>query len=73
VVDMKGQDVKGLQKILIGASHLPPPPDGVFGKRTLEAVKRFQAQLGVKADGVVGAKTHAAIARLLAFLAATQH
>jgi hypothetical protein len=66
---MKGADVKGLQKILIGAGHLAGPADGVFGPKTEAAVKRFQAQLGLTADGIVGPATHGAIARLLAMLA----
>jgi len=67
----KGEDVRGLQKILIGAGHLAAgSADGVFGAQTEAATKRLQAQLGLTADGIVGAHTHAAIARLLAFLAA---
>jgi hypothetical protein len=67
----KGEDVRGLQKILIGAGHLAAgTADGVFGPQTEAATKRLQAQLGLIADGIVGARTHAAIARLLAFLAA---
>jgi hypothetical protein len=69
----RGPDVRGLQKVLLGAGHLPPgSDDGVFGARTEAATKRLQAQLGLVADGVVGPRTHAAIARLLAFLAAKQ-
>jgi hypothetical protein len=67
----RGEDVRGLQKILIGAGHLAAgSADGVFGPRTEAATRRLQAQLGLTADGIVGARTHAAIARLLAFLAA---
>lgn len=67
----KGADVKGLQKILIGAGHLAAGgDDGVFGADTEAATKRLQAQLGLVADGVVGPRTHAAIARLLRLLAA---
>ena len=68
---MKGEDVRGLQAVLIGAGHLAGGRDGVFGPKTAAAVKKLQAQLGVTPDGVVGPKTHAAIARTLAFLAAT--
>jgi hypothetical protein len=69
---MKGNDVRGLQAILIGAGHLAGRPDGVFGPKTLAAVKKLQGQLGVTADGVVGPRTHAAIAKMLAFLAALE-
>jgi hypothetical protein len=68
----QGSDVKGLQRILIGAGHLPDgSADGVFGPQTEDAVKRLQAQLNLVPDGIVGSRTHGAIARLLAFLAAT--
>jgi peptidoglycan hydrolase-like protein with peptidoglycan-binding domain len=33
--------------------------DGIFGKKTLEAVKSFQKKNGLKADGIVGPKTAA--------------
>jgi peptidoglycan hydrolase-like protein with peptidoglycan-binding domain len=68
---MQGEDVSGLQKILVGAGLLAPADvDGVFGPKTEAAVKAFQQQLGVEADGVVGPATHGAIARLLQWLAA---
>jgi len=68
---MSGDDVRGLQTILVGAGLLAPTDvDGVFGPRTEAAVKRFQQQLGVAADGVVGPATHAAIGKLLQWLAA---
>ncbi len=68
---MKGSDVSGLQKVLIGAGLLPAgTADGVFGPKTEAATMQLQRQLGVTADGVVGPKTHAAIARLFAALAA---
>ena len=31
--------------------------DGDFGSRTLEAVKLFQKEAGLKADGIAGTKT----------------
>lgn len=68
----RGEDVRGLQRILIGAGHLPDgSADGVFGPQTEAAVKRFQAQLDLVPDGIVGPRTHSAIAALLTFLAAT--
>jgi hypothetical protein len=49
-------------KVLQRALHLSPA-DGVFGKGTLRAVKRFQRRHHLKADGIVGAGTWAMIRR----------
>lgn len=51
----KGADVQVLQRAL----HLAD--DGIFGKVTEDAVKTFQRTHGLTADGIVGAKTWAAI------------
>lgn len=68
---MRGDDVRGLQRVLIGAGLLPPgTDDGIFGPKTKAATVGLQRQLGVAADGIVGPVTHAAIARTLASLAA---
>ena len=32
--------------------------DGIFGKQTLKAVKAFQGDCGIKADGIVGRITY---------------
>lgn len=48
-----GKDVKTLQRIL----HLYE--DGIFGVMTEEAVKEYQRQHGLTADGIVGDKTWA--------------
>lgn len=47
----RGDEVKKLQKLL----HLLD--DGIFGKLTQEAVKNFQKEHGLFADGIVGPKT----------------
>ena len=52
---MSGLHVQGLQHIL----HIYP--DGKFGPLTEEAVKEFQTAHGLVADGIVGAKTWAAL------------
>lgn len=58
---MQGSDVIICQKILqkqgydIGSYGV----DGKFGKKTEEAVKRFQAEHGLVVDGIVGVKTWA--------------
>lgn len=51
----KGEDVKLLQK------KLNLIEDGIFGPLTEEAVKAFQVYKGLEADGIVGAKTWAAL------------
>jgi peptidoglycan hydrolase-like protein with peptidoglycan-binding domain len=53
-----GAAVKRLQRAL----HLSPA-DGVFGKGTLRAVKRFQRRHHLHADGIVGPGTWAMIRR----------
>ena len=55
----RGRSVAKLQRAL----HLGD--DGVFGRGTLHAVKRFQRQHGLTADGVVGAGTWRMLRRSL--------
>ena len=57
----KGNAVKALQILLIGnnCSCGKYGADGDFGSATLSAVKQFQAERGLTADGVVGPKTWA--------------
>ena len=58
-----GSDVKELQEALIAAGHDvgKAGADGIFGSSTLSAVKKFQKEHGLDADGIVGAKTRAAL------------
>ena len=55
----KGEDVKRLQKVLLARGFCPRNfvPDGVFGPTTQKAVKQFQRQANLRADGVVGRET----------------
>lgn len=55
--DSKGQAVLVLQRVLSALGYDPGPQDGVFGPRTLEAVRRFQKESGIAVDGVVGPRT----------------
>jgi len=59
----KGEAVKDLQKKLISLGYALPKygADGDFGKETEAAVKAFQADNGLKADGIAGEKTLAAL------------
>lgn len=54
---MRGDDVLRLQQVLAGLGFYRGECDGVFGDRTLHAVKAFQREHGLDADGVVGQST----------------
>ena len=58
-----GDQVRRLQKSLINNEYPLPENgiDGVFGKETLDAVKKFQAAKGLNVDGQVGEETSAAL------------
>ncbi len=57
---MQGADVKMIQKALRHAG-LSVRVDGAFGSRTRNAVRSFQRELGLRADGVVGPATRSAL------------
>ena len=59
----RGDKVIDLQKMLMSLGYGLPKygADGSFGNETLAAVKAFQADHGLTADGIVGQKTLAAI------------
>ena len=61
----RGDEVKALQRALRRLGLSPGEVDGIYGSRTLRAVKRFQRRHGLAADGVVGPKTASAINRAL--------
>jgi peptidoglycan hydrolase-like protein with peptidoglycan-binding domain len=54
---MKGDAVKQLQQRLAQLGCDPGGADGDFGPKTLAAVKKFQRQSGITADGIVGPQT----------------
>lgn len=57
-----GSDVKALQQALINLGYADfSTPDGIFGSGTETALKRFQNDNGINADGVAGAKTWPAL------------
>lgn len=57
----RGNDVRLLQLALQRSGNSAGTIDGVFGTRTLNAVRRFQTQNGLLPDGVVGPLTWEAI------------
>lgn len=56
-----GSTVKTIQKKLKNWGYYKGAVDGIFGSKTKEAVKYFQRRNGLKADGIVGNKTLAAL------------
>ena len=55
----RGSDVTYLQQRLTAKGYSVGTIDGIFGIKTLEAVKAFQAENGLTVDGIVGPKTWA--------------
>jgi Putative peptidoglycan binding domain/CHAP domain len=54
---MKGQDVVALQARLHDLGYFPGVRDGNYGPATAGAVRTFQRDFGLKADGACGART----------------
>ena len=59
---IEGEDVKQLQQRLDDLGYGPVPVDGVFAASTDAAVRMFQGEHHLGADGVVGQETRAALA-----------
>lgn len=64
-VGSSGSQVKTLQTKLNNWGYDAGTVDGIFGSKTQAAVKRFQQKNGLVADGIVGAKTAAALGMTL--------
>ena len=52
-----GEEVRQIQQKLKAAGYYTGPVDGIFGAKTRSAVKAFQRDCGLTADGVAGPKT----------------
>jgi len=61
---LQGDDVSELQERLLSLGFTPDRVDGVFGPNTEQAVRRFQADVGLSVDGTVGPETLRAFADL---------
>ncbi|MDQ3734982.1 MAG: N-acetylmuramoyl-L-alanine amidase [Actinomycetota bacterium] len=61
---MHGDDVMTLQERLIGLGYDAGKPDGVFGAATERALRGFQADYGLTADGTCGPVTIRALRQL---------
>ena len=56
-----GEEVKKVQEKLKSWGYYKGEVDGIFGSKTLSAVKFFQRKNGLTVDGIVGDKTLAAL------------
>ena len=61
----KSLSVRQIQQALSSAGFYGGPMDGKEGPKTRKAVREFQQAKGLKADGVVGSETRAAMSRYL--------
>lgn len=57
----RGNEVKQIQEKLKRWGYYNGSVDGVYGSKTLTAVKNFQQKNGLKADGIAGEKTLSAM------------
>ena len=57
----KGDEVKKMQQALIDQGYLGGYADGIFGRNTENAVRKFQSKNGLTSDGLAGKKTLAMI------------
>lgn len=53
----QGEDVVMLQKALVELGYLSGAQDGIYGTGTMTAVKAFQTDQGLDADGIAGKMT----------------
>ena len=56
----RGEAVRALQILLVGNGY-DFIPDGIFGEKTLAAVKDYQRKQGMGVDGIAGKKTMSAL------------
>ena len=56
-LNMTGNDVENIQKVLFRLDMLAIMPDGVYGVETAQGVEKFQEVFGLKRDGITGPET----------------
>ena len=54
---MNTTDIKAIQQALSDKGHDAGPVDGVWGRKTIAAVRAFQRAEGLEADGIYGPQT----------------
>ncbi|MGH2675379.1 MAG: N-acetylmuramoyl-L-alanine amidase [Actinomycetota bacterium] len=64
--NVRGDDVRALQRRLNLLGFDPGREDAIFGDQTAQAVFDFQRNVGLRSDGIVGPTTLQALDRLLA-------
>ncbi len=57
----RGQEVKNIQYRLVKWGYFNGKIDGIYGWRTTSAVRKFQSKNNLKADGIAGPRTLAAL------------
>lgn len=57
----RGEEVRQLQRDLATLGYFPGAADGIYGRRTVDAVTSFQRAHGLEPDGVAGPQTRDAI------------
>lgn len=58
----QGEDVRALQDLLAGLGYDCGLADGIYGARTIAAVRQYQMDRGLEADGIAGPQTQMALA-----------
>lgn len=53
----RGDLVRQTQEKLRQLGYYPDTPDGIYGTKTYEAIRKFQADNGLKVDGIAGSDT----------------
>lgn len=61
-----GDDVRQLQAMLNGIGYNCGTADGIYGSKTVDAVKRFQRDFGLNVDGVAGPETQKRLSEVAA-------
>lgn len=53
-----GAEVAAIQEKLLMEGYDIGIPDGVYGERTVDAIKKYQTSMGLEVDGIIGDSTY---------------